>query len=199
VAYFEAARKMKFLSESNALERLSSIREAFRESVNANYGFRAKDCLTCDVQGVCCTDEHFVNVRITRLEAAAITRVVDGLDTDLREIVLRRIEKTASKLDSGNKFYSCPLYQKGIGCLVHTNAKPMPCIFHACYESKEHMPPDHLLDEAEGKVNGLNRKTYCTVNIPIPIPAALSLARNLNSTVEAVRQGPSSDKAKGRN
>ena len=37
--------------------------------------------------------------------------------------------------------------------LVHAEAKPLPCIHHACYENEKDLPPDELLAEHEGLVN----------------------------------------------
>jgi hypothetical protein len=189
---------MKFLSESKALELLDEIRGSFREVMDEHFGFRAMDCETCDVQGICCTDEHFVNVRITRLEAAAIRRVIHKLDAELREVVRERIELAAKKKSAGKEFFACPLYEKGIGCLVHKDAKPMPCIFHACYERKDQIPPDEMLDAAEAAAAFLNARTYGAVRMPLPIPVALAGMLAINSNAEAVRQAPSSDTASER-
>jgi hypothetical protein len=184
---------MKLISETNALERLAEIRERFRREVVAKFEFRAKDCSTCETKGVCCTDEHFVNVRITRLEAKAMTRVIDRLDDDSRSKVLRRIADAVRTLGNASEFFACPLFDVRFGCLVHADAKPMPCIFHACYDRPEDLPPERLLEEAEIAVAGLNKRTYGSYRSPMPIPAALALELSVNSTGEASRRAPSSD------
>jgi hypothetical protein len=137
---------MRPLSETKALSKLEEIRDEFRDLVRRDYEHRAKSCASCETPGACCLDAHFVNVRITRLEAVEISRTLDALPAELRMKVARRIEdsiETYSLEDSvESKTYSCPLFEKGIGCLVHDKAKPLPCIAHACYERKEDLPPD---------------------------------------------------------
>ena len=165
---------MKLLSESKALQVLAAIRGEFTEIVRREYEHRAKSCATCETPGACCLDAHFVNVRITRLEAVAIKHALDALPIALRENVFERIEAAIDEFSleqSGNlKSYSCPLFEKGIGCLVHKTAKPLPCIAHACYERKEDLPPDELLAEREIEIEGLNRRVYGkTVLLPLPV------------------------------
>lgn len=186
---------MRPISETAALVKLAEIRERFRRTISTVYESRAKDCTACETKGVCCTDEHFVNVRITRLEATAIKRVVERFDDDLKEIVLRRIVHAANLLKVDNEFFACPLYEKGIGCLVHKDAKPMPCIFHACYERREDLPPPDLLDNVELDVAGLNRNAYGSYEPVMPIPAALAFRLDLNSNAADGRREPSSDRA----
>lgn len=154
---------MKYLSETESLKRLREIKAAFQAEIKTNYEHRAKNCLTCETQGICCTDVHFVNVQITRLEAKAIENVLAGLGVEKRNQVIERAIKTVTKygLDSNNDAtYSCPLFELGIGCLVHKEAKPIPCIQHACYENKEDLPPDALQFEQEELVQNLNTQTY---------------------------------------
>ena len=132
---------MKTLSEESGLRILEEFRESFRSAIEKGYEHSAKDCVTCDVQGECCTDAHFVNVRISRLDAVAIEKEIESLDKNLRARVLKRVSVTRIA-ESGT--YSCPLFEKGVGCLVHENAKPLPCINHACYERPEDLPPSSL-------------------------------------------------------
>src|SRR5258708_35732921 len=123
---------MKMLSEKRELESLRTIREGFREQIQTNYEPRAKNCGTCETQGACCLDAHFVNIRISRLEAAAIREVIERLPEETRSGIFDRVENTITNygLGSGSKEkFACPLFEKGTGCLVHA-AKPLPCIQH---------------------------------------------------------------------
>ncbi|HEY9284331.1 MAG TPA: hypothetical protein VIP46_12825, partial [Pyrinomonadaceae bacterium] len=63
---------MRRLSESEALARLRREKAAYRGHVKINYEQAARPCRECPTPGVCCTDAHFVNVHITRLEAVAV-------------------------------------------------------------------------------------------------------------------------------
>ena len=116
---------MKLLSETEGLRRLSRIRDNFRQQVRTGYEHRAKDCLTCEVQGSCCTDAHFVNVHISKLEAVAIGKTLDCLPVPKREAVWDRVSDSVRsfQLDSAgdtfSKTYACPLFEPGVGCLVH--------------------------------------------------------------------------------
>ena len=160
---------MRLISESSGIERLRHIREDFRQDVAARFEHRAKPCSTCETPGACCLDEHFVNVRISRLEAAAIRNAVAGLDEDQQSAIGERL----ANIDPDSEFYSCPLYQKGVGCLVHETAKPLPCIAHACYDRKEDLPPDELLAEREMEIDALNRQVYGRTQPQMPIHTAL--------------------------
>lgn len=157
---------MKKLPENFALKRLHNVKTDFAERIRDSYEHKAKSCLTCDTKGACCLDAHFVNVHITRLEAVAIRRVLGRFSDEKRAEIYGRIEETIAKYDlaSGGdtfaKTYACPLFEKGTGCLVHNEGKPLPCIQHACYERKEDLPPDKMLAEQEGMVEQLNRRTY---------------------------------------
>lgn len=162
---------MKLLSESTGMDRLARIREEFRREIATRFEHRAKPCSSCETPGACCLDEHFVNVRVSRLEAAAIRKAVSDVDEELRSAVSRRLER----IEPGAEFYSCPLYQPGIGCMVHDTAKPLPCIAHACYERPEDLPPDELLSEREVEVDRLNERVYGRGESPMPIHAALRL------------------------
>ena len=157
---------MKPLSVSDALRKLARVRESFRGMINLNFEPKAKNCLTCEEQGVCCTDEHFVNVRVTSLEGDAIARAVRDLPEALRQRVFERNGRVARRIQnlrmsgSEDPGYSCPLFEPGLGCLVHSTAKPLPCIAHACYESRDDLPPEELLEKAEREVALLNNRAY---------------------------------------
>ena len=165
---------MKVLSETHALERLHQLKCDFAARIRKDYEHRAKDCLTCETQGVCCQDVHFVNVQITRLEAVAIAGVMQDLPQ--RSEVLARTVRAVEKFslaDDRRTFYACPLFEKGVGCLVHERGKPLPCIMHACYENKEDLPPDELLHEQEVRVERLNRAVYQKPGVWLPLPLAI--------------------------
>ena len=169
---------MKRLSEKTGLEMLKRIRDEFTETVRREYEHRAKSCETCDTKGACCLDAHFVNVRITRLEAAAIARELRRMPVTKLAAARERIIETVERfgLDTGEdaeKTYACPLFEPGVGCLVHNTAKPLPCIAHACYERKEDLPPEHLLHEREGRIFEISRRTYSSSSFPKSLPAAL--------------------------
>ncbi len=166
---------MKLLSQKEAIQRLDKIKTKYRQNIAENYEHKAKDCLTCETKGACCLDVHFVNVHITRLEAAAMQKVLNELDEIKREEINQRIAETIEKYnlkDSGDTFsqtFACPLFEKGTGCLVHT-VKPVPCIQHACYNRKEDLPPDELQEDAEQKIERLNQQTYGNSKwLPLPI------------------------------
>ncbi|MCO6512654.1 MAG: hypothetical protein J5I65_17870 [Aridibacter famidurans] len=165
---------MKVLSLSRALLATDRIRERFRSKITKEFEVLAKDCATCEVRGSCCTDEHFVNVRVTRLEAEAINRAMEKLTPETRARVLERNYSSTQRLSETRGFYSCPLYEKDSGCLVHNEAKPLPCIHHACYERREDLPPDAMLQEAEADVVRLNALVYGNAWSSEPIPIAIS-------------------------
>lgn len=157
---------MKLISEKHAIEKLHRLKTDFTARVKNEFEPKAKNCLTCETQGACCLDAHFVNVHITRLEAAAIRNVIGKFTSEKQAEIYNRIEETIEKYEltaGGDTFastYACPLFEKGTGCLVHKEGKPLPCIQHACYENKNDLPPDELLAEHEGLVERLNRRTY---------------------------------------
>lgn len=166
---------MKMVSEKQGLARLQKLTDDYREKI-ARYEQKAKNCLTCETQGACCLDAHFVNVHITRLEAAAIRETLSELPLDKRGEVYQRVEETIEKYDlraEGDTFaqtYACPLFEKGTGCLVHKSGKPLPCIQHACYENKEDLPPNGLLVEQEVRVEDLNARVYGRTSwLPLPL------------------------------
>lgn len=174
---------MKFLSEQKALERLQAIKSDLRSEISDKYEHRAKSCLTCETQGACCLDEHFVNVHISRLEAVAIQEALHKLPRTHQQAIKARVDEAIEKYslraegDTFSQTYACPLFEKGIGCLVHQTGKPVPCILHACYESAADLPPDELQTRAEGQIEILNSRTYGKQQPLLPLPLAL-LARS---------------------
>lgn len=166
---------MKPYSEKQALERLARTKELFRTTIRRNYEFRAKDCETCTTRGACCLDAHFVNVHISRLEAVAIKDDLARFSDSFREEVRERTDETISRYglsESGDTFartFACPLFDPTIGCLVHS-VKPVACIAHACYESREHLPPDDLQFETESAIDRLNGRTYGDGQPWLPLP-----------------------------
>ena len=52
---------------------------------------------TCKTPGACCLDAHFVNVHITRLEAAAIRNTIGRLSPEKQAEIYRSIEETIEK------------------------------------------------------------------------------------------------------
>jgi hypothetical protein len=174
---------MKTLSEKQALLKLGKLKNDFQDFIRENYEHRAKDCLTCPTQGACCTDAHFVNVHITRLEAVAIRQTLQKFDEAKQKEIYRRNAETIEEYDlkvSGDTFaqtFACPLFEKGTGCLIHKEGKPAPCIQHACYENKADLPPDELLENAENRIDRLNRKTYGQNPKWLPLPIWLDLTK----------------------
>jgi hypothetical protein len=175
---------MKTLSESAGMETLGEIRERFRRHVSDRYEHNALPCADCSTPGACCLDAHFVNVRISRLEAVAIKRKLKSLPAEKYGAVVERIDDVIvdfrldgdSDSDADQKTYACPLYKRESGCLVHDAGKPLPCIHHACYESPEDLPPDDLLSDAELAVERLNRRVYGRSLPLLPLPIAIQKA-----------------------
>jgi hypothetical protein len=177
---------MKKLSEASALARLQREKTALQSHIKVNYEPGARDCRVCPTPGVCCTDAHFVNVHITRLEAVAVRetlRRTPRLDDTQRRAVYARARLAVERYglrataagDTYAQTYSCPLFAPGVGCLVHARAKPAPCIQHACYDNWEEMPPVALQWRAERRVELLNEKTYGAAWAWLPTPLWLTL------------------------
>jgi Fe-S-cluster containining protein len=170
---------MKPLSEKQALAKLRRLKNDFRSSLQQNYEHRAKNCATCETQGACCLDAHFVNVHITRLEAVSIREELQKLAAEKQKEIQTRIAKTVEKYDltaDGDTFektFACPLFEKAAGCLIHS-VKPTACIAHACYERKEDLPPDELQAAAEEKIERLDEQTYKKFSRWLPLPVYLS-------------------------
>ena len=173
---------MKLISETKALERLARINDDLRSSIQ-KYERRAKSCITCETPGSCCLDEHFVNVHISKLEAAAIINTLDRLPSEKRNKVNERIDAAISNYrlttagDTFSRTFACPLFEKGTGCLVHNHGKPVPCIVHACYEREEDLPPEELQMRAEQRIEDLHKLTYGRRLPLLPLPIALRQER----------------------
>jgi len=172
---------MRILSEKQALAGLSVIRDSVTATIRQEYEHKAAPCATCATPGACCLDAHFVNVRISRLEAVAINGLIEALPMERSAAIRERIDQTIAKYeltadaDHDNKF-ACPLFEKGTGCLVHDVAKPIPCIVHACYESAADLPPSAITEMAELAIDRLNTQTYGRAKPQMPIPLALKAA-----------------------
>jgi hypothetical protein len=166
---------MRFIGESKALAQLEEIISNLKFEISEKYEHRAKSCGTCKTQGSCCLDAHFVNVRISRLEAVAIKRSLGRLSPQKQQEINVRIDAAITKysLTEAGDTFACPLFEKGIGCLVHNDGKPVPCIVHACYESAEHLPPDELQTKAEQRIDDLNIRAYGKSLPLLPLPVAL--------------------------
>jgi hypothetical protein len=164
------------------LEQLKNIKNSYQNLIRENFEFNAKSCITCETKGVCCTDAHFVNVHITQLEAAAIIETLEK--SDKLNDILPKVSKTISQYnltENGDTFkqtYSCPLFEKNVGCLVHGDAKPIPCITHACYDRKEDLPPQFLQDRITQKVEDLSEEIYGENPKWLPLPLWLEKLTN---------------------
>ncbi len=182
---------MKTLSETKALKELHKLKTTYQSFIKTDYEHKARDCQTCSTKGACCLDAHFVNVHITKLEAFAIRKTLENLSREKQREVYERAAETIEKYDLktfGDTFaqtFACPLFEKGVGCLVHFEGKPAPCISHACYENKEDLPPDELQHEVEDKIERLNKRTYGNAFSWLALPVWLGLvnpfAENLKS------------------
>lgn len=152
--------------EKAGLARLRKIKTTYQTLIRENFEFAAKSCGACETFGACCVDEHFVNVGISKLEAVAVIEVIKSKhgETKLREVRERAkvaIEKYGLRDDGDlSQTFACPLFEQNIGCLVHDEAKPAPCISHACYENRENLPPQFLQDRAESQIETLNKEIY---------------------------------------
>lgn len=156
---------MKVLAENIALDRIREIKARHREAVRDGYEFRAKDCVTCETKGACCLDAHFVNVRVSRLEAMLMAEALGTLPEEELQRVVERVDEAIERFGLGDESdavamtYACPLFEPTVGCLVH-EVKPVPCVQHACYEKKEDLPPDDLGEQAEIEMDEITRRTY---------------------------------------
>ncbi len=183
-------------AEARALADLQRVKASYQSFIKLNYEHAAKDCRVCPTQGACCTDAHFVNVHITRLEAVHLRETLERtprLTNDGRRLVYARAKDTVARYQlttSGDTFaqtYACPLFQTGTGCLVHARAKPAPCIQHACYENWEDLPPLNLQTRAEHRIEQLNREVYGAAWAWLPTPVWLCLVDPQANGVELER------------
>src|SRR5256714_10296200 len=187
---------MRKISEAEALARLQRSKAAFQTHVKLNFEHRAVDCRACPTPGVCCTDAHFVNVHITRLEAVAIRETIERtprLTDDERRAVYTRaraVVECYALSASGDTFaqtFACPLFVKGTGCLVHRRAKPAPCIQHACYDDWADVPPPASQWRAERRVEQLNTEVYGAAWAWLPLPVWLTLVDPYSDGAELER------------
>jgi hypothetical protein len=182
--------------EQLLLAKLQRIKSAYQSFIKLNYEHRAEDCATCPTRGVCCTDAHFVNVHITRLEAVAMRETLERtprLSEDGRREVYARARVAVELYNlraSGDTFaqtYACPLYDSQSGCLVHRRAKPAPCIQHACYQDWQDLPPTSLQTRTEHRVEQLNREAYGAAWAWLPTPLWLTLVDPASDGAELER------------
>src|ERR687893_1122930 len=110
---------MRRLTEAEALARLQRGKAAFQTHVKLNFEHRARDCRACPTPGVCCTDAHFVNVHITRLEAVAVRETLERtprLKEEERRAVYARARAAVARYglraggDTFAQTFSCPLF-----------------------------------------------------------------------------------------
>ena len=183
-------------SESEALTSLQRLKTSYQSLIKLSYEHAAEDCRVCPTRGLCCTDAHFVNVHITRLEAVAIRETLartPRLTDEGRRAVFTRAREAVERYHlraSGDTFqqtYACPLYEPGAGCLVHHRAKPAPCIQHACYERWEDLPPQRLQARTEHRVEQLNVQVYGAAWAWLPTPLWLTLVDPASDGQELVR------------
>src|ERR1043165_8906290 len=108
-------------SEREALAQLQRVKSAYQSFIKLNYEDAAEDCRTCPTRGVCCTDAHFVNVHVTRLEAVAIRETIrrtPRLTDEERRAVYRRARETVERYGlsaagfSEAQTFACPLFVK---------------------------------------------------------------------------------------
>ena len=172
------------LPEQKALAHLQRAKALYQTHIKLNYEHAAEDCRTCPVRGTCCTDAHFVNVHITRLEAVAIRETLERtprLPDEAKHAVYVRAREAVVHYRlraAGETFaqtYACPLYEPTVGCLVHRRAKPAPCIQHACYENWEDLPPQSLQSRTEHRIEQLNTAVYGAAWAWLPTPLWLCL------------------------
>jgi hypothetical protein len=178
---------MKRLPEKKAFDQLRMMQRRYAEQIRGEYEHRALPCSTCATPGACCLDAHFVNVHVSKLEARLIRSVIDGFDGKLRQKVMERttavieMYKLSPEGDTYSRTFACPLFEKGVGCLVHETGKPVACTTHACYENAEDLPPNELQFAQEQLIDDLNSRTYGRPNPWLPLPLAI---RKVMSTYE---------------
>src|SRR5215208_6431629 len=86
--------------EKEALAQLQRLKTSYQIHIRRTYEPEAEDCRTCPTRGVCCTDAHFVNVHITRLEAVAIRETLERtprLTPEERSEVYSRAERAVRR------------------------------------------------------------------------------------------------------
>ncbi|MFQ3640909.1 MAG: hypothetical protein SNJ62_12985 [Chloracidobacterium sp.] len=181
------------LAHAAALTRLRQIKQRFARYIGRTYGHLAADCAVCPTP--CCADAQFVNVNIVRLEAEAMLETLGrsqkhGPGTIQSVITRARAAITKYGLtEHGDTFattYACPLFEPGVGCLVHWKAKPAACIQHGCYERWEDLPETKTQRAVERQVAALDEAVHGTPSVWLPIPLWLArLAPEASATAHA--------------
>lgn len=187
---------MRALDEHKALTLLQRTKREFQSEIKLVYEPQAESCRTCLTPGACCTDAHFVNVHITRLEAVAIKETLRRTprlsEEQVRELY-RQASRAVAKYNlrvradeqaSFRQTFACPLFMKDIGCTVHARAKPAPCIQHACYENWEDLPPESLQRATEHKIEQLNTRVYGAAWAWLPLPLWMTLTNPFEINAE---------------
>ncbi|MFN2453403.1 MAG: hypothetical protein ABR577_04215 [Pyrinomonadaceae bacterium] len=171
-------------NEAAALAQLQRTKASYQSFIKLNYEHAAEDCRVCPTKGACCTDAHFVNVHITRLEAVHLRETLartPRLTFAQQRAVYVRAAAAVTRYHlraSGDTFaqtFACPLFEPQTGCLVHKRAKPAPCIQHACYERWEDLPPLNLQTRTEHRIEQLNTQVYGAAWAWLPTPLWLCL------------------------
>ncbi len=162
---------------ARALTQLRRIKQRFACYIGKTYGHLAADCATCPTP--CCADAQFVNVHIVRLEAKAMLATLQNSPKHgparVREVLARAADAVAryGLTETGDTFgqtYACPLFEPGVGCLVHWKAKPAACIQHGCYERWEDLPETGTQRRVERQVAALDAAVHGAPSTWLPIP-----------------------------
>ncbi|QUV83985.1 hypothetical protein [Chloracidobacterium aggregatum] len=162
---------------ARALAQLRRIKQRFARYIGKTYGHLAADCATCPTP--CCADAQFVNVHIVRLEAKAMLATLQHSPkygpAKVREVLARAADAIAryGLTETGDTFgqtYACPLFEPGVGCLVHWKAKPAACIQHGCYERWEDLPETGTQRRVERQVAALDAAVHGAPSTWLPIP-----------------------------
>jgi hypothetical protein len=162
---------------ARALAQLRRIKQRFARYIGKTYGHLAADCATCPTP--CCADAQFVNVHIVRLEAKAMLATLQHSPkygpAKVREVLARAAHAVAryGLTETGDTFgqtYACPLFEPGVGCLVHWKAKPAACIQHGCYERWEDLPETGTQRRVERQVAALDAAVHGAPSTWLPIP-----------------------------
>lgn len=184
------------VAKATALARLRRLKQRFAQYIGKTYGHLAADCAVCPTP--CCADAQFVNVHVVRLEAEAMLETLrrspkHGPDK-VREVVARARAAVAryGLTETGDTFaqtYACPLFERGVGCLVHWKAKPAACIQHGCYERWEDLPETGTQRAVERRAAALDESVHGAPAVWLPIPLWIA---KLSAEPGAEDEAPSS-------